>query len=255
MLPHRVLRSRWAPWWPALSVSILALLILLCHVTALLSGKCDREQDGRVERAYITEISLTTETPPESYIWTLGVILTWILFLGPVAGLLHEVLWEYPLGYVLALPVLLAEALLVFGTLCLMGLATITNQGTFLEMENQIEDGHAIHQQLANAFFLCCYMHGALVVFLQGMRWKRHSLLERRSLVFKASTLIFLALSVTGVLPWLVMELIPALRTPMVRELNRRGLTQRLVVLGIMAFVGSYSMELLALRRRLTCTG
>ncbi|CAE6917659.1 unnamed protein product, partial [Symbiodinium sp. CCMP2456] len=122
MLPQRVLRSRWAPWWPALSVSILASLILLCHVTALLSGKCDREQDGRVERAYVTEISLTTETPPESYIWTLGVILVWVLFLGPGAWLLHEVLWEYPLGYVLALPVLLAEALLVLGTLCLMGL-------------------------------------------------------------------------------------------------------------------------------------
>ena len=40
---------------------------LLTKVTALLSGKCDREQDGRVERAYVTEISLTTETPPESY--------------------------------------------------------------------------------------------------------------------------------------------------------------------------------------------
>ncbi|CAE6955089.1 unnamed protein product [Symbiodinium natans] len=133
MLPRRILLSRFAPWWPAVAVLILAILILICHVSAVLGGKCDREQDGRVERAYATEISLTTETPPESYIWTLGVIFTWTIFLCPVAGLLHEVLWQRKLSYLMAVP-----ALLVLGTLCLTGLATITNRGTLLETQNQI---------------------------------------------------------------------------------------------------------------------
>jgi hypothetical protein len=49
-----------------------------------------------------------------------------------------------------------------------------------------------------------------------------------------------------------MIEALPPLRsTPKIRSLNRRGLTQRLVVLGMMIFTASYAFDLLALQYRL----
>ena len=39
--------------------------------------------------AYVEEISITTNTPPESYIWTLGVLVASITFMCPIGGFLH----------------------------------------------------------------------------------------------------------------------------------------------------------------------
>ncbi|CAJ1446018.1 unnamed protein product, partial [Effrenium voratum] len=243
---RRVLASRYAALavlWPLFSVLVLAALILLCWITAVAGGKCDREQGGHVETAYVTEISLTTETPPQSYVWTLGVAVTWICFLCPATWLLHEAfLWTLRRHWAEALVLALSELLLVVAMLFLVGLAAVTNRGTFLEPSFELEDGHAIHQRMADLFFMCFYIHGGVFLVLQGIHWKELIWLERRSLVIKALLMVFMSLSVAGVLPSLFLEL-PALSpTEEIRELNRRG---------IMLYVGTYSLELAALRKRL----
>mmetsp|Transcript_42522 Transcript_42522/g.95593 ORF Transcript_42522/g.95593 Transcript_42522/m.95593 type:complete len:271 (-) Transcript_42522:60-872(-) len=252
MVPRRLLLAWIAPLWPPLAMFVLGVLIVICHITAVASGKCDREKDGEVHTAYITEISLTAETPPESYIWTLGVVITWFVFLCPVAALLHELFWYRGRDYWLLL--LPSQILFILATLALVGLATLTNKGTILEEENEIENGHFIHQRLADLFFLCSYLHGGLFVITQSLRYKAVSRLEKQSLAFKMSLLLLLALTVTGLLPLLVLNAAPKeLLRPnsQIESLNRRGLTQRLVVLGVMLYVGSYGLEVLALRRHL----
>ena len=247
--------SRMAVAWPPLAVLILAMLIVTAHILALASGKCDTqsEETGSVVTAYVTEISLTTEVPPESYIWTLGVAVTWIAFLCPTLVLLHAMLWQMKCGFVHGIFLALSEALFLVATLALLGLATITNKGTVLEETLvQIPDGHDIHHLFANTFFLASYFQGGSFLISQCFRWKHATPLERRSFRWKVLVLFFVALSVSGVIPFLLIEALPPLRsTPKIRSLNRRGLTQRLVVLGMMIFTASYAFDLLALQNRL----
>ena len=133
-----------------------------------------------------------------------------------------------------------------------LGLATITNKGTVLEETHEIPDGHDIHHLFANTFFLASYFQGGSFLISQCFRWKHATPLERRSFRWKVLVLFLVALSVSGVIPFLLIEALPPLRsTPKIRSLNRRGLTQRLVVLGMMIFTASYAFDLLALQYHL----
>lgn len=85
---------RLAAWWPPMAMLLLALLIMVSHVSALLAGKCDvLDAKGQRHTAYVEEISITTNTPPESYIWTLGVALASLTFMCPIGGFLHVTFW------------------------------------------------------------------------------------------------------------------------------------------------------------------
>jgi len=254
IVPQRILMSRMAVAWPPLAVLILATLIVTAHILALVSGKCDMqsEETGSLVTAYVTEISLTTEVPPESYIWTLGVAVTWIAFLCPTLALLHAMLWQMKCGLIHGIFLALSEVLFLVATLALLGLATVTNKGTVLEETHEIPDGHDIHHLFANTFFLASYFQGGSFLISQCFRWKHATPLERRSFRWKVLVLFLVALSVSGVIPFLMIEALPPLRsTPKIRSLNRRGLTQRLVVLGMMIFTASYAFDLLALQYRL----
>lgn len=253
VVPQRILMSWMAVAWPPVAMLILATLIVISHISALASGKCDRGSldNGSFATAYVTEISLTTEVPPESYIWTLGVAVTWICFLCPTMALLHDMLWQAKRNIVHAIFLGLSEVLFLVATLALLGLATITNRGTILEDAHKIPDGHDIHHHFANTFFLASYFQGGSFLISQCFRWKAATPLERRSFRWKVLVLFLVALSVSGLIPLLLITILPPLHaTPEIRNLNYRGLTQRLVVLGMMIFTASYALDIKALQNR-----
>eukprot|EP00913_Durusdinium_trenchii_P009806 g9207.t1 len=206
-------RSRAAVLWPPLAMLILAVLIVISHILAVLSGKCEVLEAGIQRTAYVEEISITTRKPPESYIWTLGVAVTWVLFLLPSTFFIHLAFfrpsssrlrtrlrtwlrWGF-LG--------ISEAFFVLASLALVGLATITHSGTILENQHQIP-GLAvclIHQQLSILFFLASFLSGGFFLAARALQWRSATKWERRSFWLKLAVLIFLILC----------ELIPPLRS------------------------------------------
>lgn len=253
-VPRRVLMSRMAVAWPVVAVLILAALIVTSHILALISGKCDREDPdtGALVTAYVTEISFTTARPPESYIWTIGVAVTWMIFLCPTLALLHVMLWQMKRGWFHAIFLILSEVLFFVATLALLGLATVTGRGTILEDTNAIPDGRDLHHHFANSFFFASYLQGGSFLISQCFRWKTLSQLEKRSFRWKVLVILIVTLSASGLVPFLIVEALPPLRTnSQMRSMNTRGLTQRFVVFGMMIFTASYAFDIRALQHRL----
>ncbi|CAK8991290.1 unnamed protein product [Durusdinium trenchii] len=207
-------RSRAAVLWPPLAMLILAVLIVISHILAVLSGKCEVLEAGIQRTAYVEEISITTRKPPESYIWTLGVAVTWVLFLLPSTFFIHLAFfrpsssrlrtrlrtwlrWGF-LG--------ISEAFFVLASLALVGLATITHSGTILENQHQIPEGGLIHQQLSILFFLASFLSGGFFLAARALQWRSATKWERRSFWLKLAVLIFLILCVSQLVPLLILE-------------------------------------------------
>lgn len=89
---------------------------------------------------------------------------------------------------------------------------------------------------------MAAFLQGLLYLIFLLLRWPSLPALERRSFWAKLSVLCLVALSAGGLLPLLLLEVTPLGDAP-VRGRNQRGLTQRLSVLGIMAFMASYTWD------------
>mmetsp|Transcript_107891 Transcript_107891/g.315428 ORF Transcript_107891/g.315428 Transcript_107891/m.315428 type:complete len:277 (-) Transcript_107891:198-1028(-) len=247
-------RQPWAFALPVMSGSAFIVLIVIVHAMALSSGKMSHEVGGNRVTVAVPEISSSAARSPESWIWTCGVLLTFIFLQCPSLLLISEVLRCQRFGG-RWVAVRLAKLLLVVGSIALVGLAVVTTRGTVLEEEVKVPDGAAVHQAFMLIFFFCSFSHVSIVVFLQvpcpcyGPQ-RREAVLSPASRIVKATLFLLLILSASQAVPMVALLMCPAsVCHPEVRGTNLRGLTQRSSVFWIACFIASYSLDVRSLLR------
>jgi len=247
---HR--RCRSAPVLPAAAALIFMVLSEVTRQMAVGSGHCDVHlKDGSSVRVTFPEISPATRLPPERWVWTLGVVGTWAGLLCPSFILGWRVVFRRaPQRVFFCLGRHLLFALLVVGSLGLVGLACVPLQGDVMEMGAVITQQSTFHLACAGFFFLCMLVHGPLVLIWQWRVPAQERVCGQKSLFIKAAAVVVGALSVIPVVPFgLVMLCSSSTCNSRAILLNLGGLTQRCLVFCIALFLASYSLDIMSMQR------
>jgi len=245
---HR--RCRSAPMLPAVAALIFMVLTEVTRQMAVRGGHCDVHlKDGSTVRIAIPEISPATRLPPERWVWTVGVVGTWAGLLCPSFVLGWQVFRRAPQRVFFCLGRHLLFALLVFGSLGLVGLACVPLQADVLETNNILTRQSMYHLAFAGFFFLCMLVHGPLVLFWQWRIHPQERVFSQKSMLIKAAVVVLGAFSVIPVVPFGLLLLCPSStcdnRAWMV---NLGGITQRCIVFCIALFLGSYSLDIMSMQ-------
>jgi len=230
-------------------------LLSLTEITrqiAVGAGHCDAMVNGTVVRVDIPAISPATRLSIERWIWTVGVDLTWLVFLCPSMLLGWEVFRPAQRRYCGCPMNKLCFALLVVGSIFLVGEASIPLQHDILDDEAVLTAQSTTHLSCAGIMFLSLLVHGGITTLWQCCLPQGERIFGRKSMICKVCVVGLALLSLSGVLPVaLIMLCPPSDRKREVLILNLGGLSQRCIVACITLYLASYSLDIRALQRRL----
>mmetsp|Transcript_37445 Transcript_37445/g.85119 ORF Transcript_37445/g.85119 Transcript_37445/m.85119 type:complete len:296 (-) Transcript_37445:41-928(-) len=250
-----LVRHRWAALLPAVAAAILLSLTEITRQIAVGAGHCETIVNGTVVRVDIPPISPATRLSSERWIWTLGVDLTWLILLVPSFFMGWEVFrpaQHFRFGAFGCPMNKLCFALLLVGSVFLVGEATIPLQVDVMDPKAHLTMQSETHLFCAGIMFLCLLLHGGILTLWQCCLPAGQRIFGKASMIAKVCIVGLTLLSLSGVIPIaLIMICPPVDREPAeVLLMNLGGLSQRCIVACIAFYLASYSLDLYALRHR-----
>lgn len=254
---HGLLRYSWAPAIPVLCAVVLISLTIYTQILATGAGHCDLVIDGRLEHISIPTVSSATRLPPERWVWSGGVLATWVLLLCPSLWLVWQVQKGAtlpPRGCILSAPIS-SQMFLIMASLGLLGEALIPIQEDFADVDalHTMNLKTSVHLLCADCMFLSAFAHGIIVIF-----WQANCCRERRrppgcaSFSCKALLIALVLLTVSGPAPFLLLRACPSDlcgTASKVRETNAVGIAQRTLIFLMLLFLASYGFDVHALQQ------